>query len=63
MGYETPIVERRGPVGWPILNRPEVLNAQNGRMGRELDADDGEGARAFAEKRDPRRAPPGAGRP
>ncbi|MCE2392342.1 MAG: enoyl-CoA hydratase/isomerase family protein [Proteobacteria bacterium] len=47
MGYETLIVEKRGPVGWLILNRPEVLNAQNGQMGRELplawrelDADD-----------------------
>ena len=46
-GYETLRVERRGPVGWLIFNRPEALNAMNITMGRELgrawkelDADD-----------------------
>jgi enoyl-CoA hydratase/carnithine racemase len=45
--YETLVVERRGPVGWLIFNRPEALNAMNitmgrelGRAWRELDADD-----------------------
>jgi enoyl-CoA hydratase len=44
--YETLIVERRGPVGWLINNRPDQLNAMNSRMRdelgvawRELDAD------------------------
>jgi enoyl-CoA hydratase len=35
-GYDTLIVERRGPVGWLILNRPERLNAMNARMRDEL---------------------------
>jgi enoyl-CoA hydratase/carnithine racemase len=44
--YDTLIVERRGPVGWLINNRPEVLNAMNSHMRdefglawTELDAD------------------------
>jgi enoyl-CoA hydratase len=44
--YETLIVERRGPVGWLINNRPGQLNAMNNQMRdelavawRELDAD------------------------
>ena len=44
--YEHLIVERRGPVGWLINNRPEQLNAMNARMReefagawRELDGD------------------------
>jgi enoyl-CoA hydratase len=44
--YETLIVERRGPVGWLINNRPDRLNAMNAHMRdefalawRELDAD------------------------
>src|SRR3984957_20277554 len=44
---DTLIVERRGPVGWLINNRPERLNAMNALMRdelevawRELDADD-----------------------
>jgi enoyl-CoA hydratase len=44
--YETLIVERRGPVGWLINNRPDRLNAMNALMRdefalawRELDAD------------------------
>ena len=44
--YEHLIVERRGPVGWLINNRPEQLNAMNAAMRdefavawRELDAD------------------------
>ena len=46
--YEHLIVERRGPVGWLINNRPEQLNAMNARMRDEfadawleLDADPG----------------------
>ena len=44
--YERLLVERRGPVGWLIFNRPEVGNAMDARMmteleeaWRELDAD------------------------
>jgi enoyl-CoA hydratase/carnithine racemase len=44
--YEHLIVERRGPVGWLINDRPDQLNAMNARMRdefagawRELDAD------------------------
>jgi enoyl-CoA hydratase/carnithine racemase len=44
--YDTLIVERRGPVGWLINDRPEVLNAMNSHMRdefarawKELDAD------------------------
>jgi enoyl-CoA hydratase len=44
--YETLAVERRGPVGWLIFNRPHVGNAMNHTMmfeleeaWRELDAD------------------------
>ena len=47
MSYETLILERRGPVGWLVLNRPDSLNAHNvtmlselPRAWRELDADD-----------------------
>lgn len=47
MPYETLIVERRGPVGWLIFNRPDSLNSHNIPMLREvpeawaeLDADD-----------------------
>jgi enoyl-CoA hydratase/carnithine racemase len=44
--YETLIVERRGPVGWLVNNRPDQLNAMNAGMRdefevswKELDAD------------------------
>ena len=44
--YETLVVERHGPVGWLINNRPETLNAMNNTMRdefalawRELDDD------------------------
>src|SRR3954452_20054811 len=44
--YDTLIVERRGPVGWLINNRPEQLNAMSSHMRdefaiawKELDAD------------------------
>lgn len=44
--FDTLIVERRGPVGWLINNRPDVLNAMNAHMRdefgvawKELDAD------------------------
>lgn len=47
MSYQTLILERRGPVGWLILNRPASLNAHNVTMltelpqaWHELDADD-----------------------
>jgi enoyl-CoA hydratase/carnithine racemase len=36
--YETLIVERRGPVGWLVFNRPDVGNAMNARMMHELEA-------------------------
>jgi enoyl-CoA hydratase/carnithine racemase len=35
-GYETLIVERHGPVGWLINNRPEQLNAMNSAMRDEF---------------------------
>jgi enoyl-CoA hydratase/carnithine racemase len=34
--YEFLKLERRGPVGWLINNRPEVLNAMNGAMREEF---------------------------
>ena len=44
--YETLKIERHGPVGWLINNRPERLNAMNNAMRdefaeawKELDAD------------------------
>lgn len=36
-GYETLIVERRGPVGWLIFNRPAAGNAMDARMLTELE--------------------------
>ena len=46
MSYRTLVVERHGPVGWLINNRPEALNAMNNEMRdefadawKELDAD------------------------
>jgi len=35
-GYETLLVERVGPVGWLINNRPDALNAMNAKMRDEL---------------------------
>jgi enoyl-CoA hydratase/carnithine racemase len=47
VSYETLVVERRGPVGWLVFDRPEVGNAMDATMlaeleraWRELDADD-----------------------
>jgi enoyl-CoA hydratase/carnithine racemase len=37
MTYETLVVERRGPVGWLIFDRPEASNAMDARMMRELE--------------------------
>jgi enoyl-CoA hydratase/carnithine racemase len=37
MTYETLVVERRGPVGWLIFDRPEAGNAMDARMMRELE--------------------------
>jgi enoyl-CoA hydratase/carnithine racemase len=34
--YETLLVERHGPVGWIVNNRPDQLNAMNSRMRDEL---------------------------
>jgi enoyl-CoA hydratase/carnithine racemase len=36
--YDTLLVERRGPVGWLIFNRPAVGNAMDHRMMDELEA-------------------------
>ena len=36
-GYETLVVERRGPVGWLIFDRPEAGNAMDARMLAELE--------------------------
>ena len=36
--YETLIVERQGPVGWLVFNRPQVGNAMNASMMDELEA-------------------------
>jgi len=38
MGYETLLVEREGPVGWLIFNRPQAANAMDARMMHELEA-------------------------
>lgn len=47
MAYQTLVVERRGPVGWLLFNRPEAGNAMDAvmmaelpRAWRELDEDD-----------------------
>src|SRR5690349_12187988 len=37
MKYETLIVERDGPVGWLIFDRPAAANAMNARMMQELE--------------------------
>jgi enoyl-CoA hydratase len=37
MMYHTLMVERRGPVGWLIFDRPDAGNAMNARMMRELE--------------------------
>jgi enoyl-CoA hydratase len=36
VAYEHLVVERQGPVGWLINNRPEQLNAMNGAMREEF---------------------------
>lgn len=38
MRYTTLLIERHGPVGWLIFNRPEVGNAMDARMLEELEA-------------------------
>jgi enoyl-CoA hydratase len=38
MAYETLIVERRGPVGWLVFDRPDAGNAMDATMFRELEA-------------------------
>ena len=37
-GYETLVVERRGPVGWLIFDRPDRANAMDATMLAELEA-------------------------
>ena len=37
MSYERLIVEKRGPVGWLIFNRPEAGNALDAKMMDELE--------------------------
>ncbi|MHB8669140.1 MAG: enoyl-CoA hydratase/isomerase family protein [Acidimicrobiales bacterium] len=36
MGYDNLIVEKRGPVGWLVFDRPESLNAMNAELMDEL---------------------------
>jgi enoyl-CoA hydratase len=38
MAYETLVVERRGPVGWLIFDRPRAANAMDATMLAELEA-------------------------
>lgn len=38
MNYETLLVERDGPVGWLVFNRPAAANAMDARMMHELEA-------------------------
>jgi enoyl-CoA hydratase/carnithine racemase len=38
MVYETLLVERRGPVGWLVFDRPDARNAMDATMFRELEA-------------------------
>jgi enoyl-CoA hydratase/carnithine racemase len=38
MPYDTLVVERRGPVGWLIFDRPDAGNAMDATMFRELEA-------------------------
>src|SRR5437763_958617 len=38
MAYETLLVERRGPVGWLVFDRPDAGNAMDATMFRELEA-------------------------
>jgi enoyl-CoA hydratase len=38
MAYETLVVERRGPVGWLVFDRPDAGNAMDATMFRELEA-------------------------
>jgi enoyl-CoA hydratase/carnithine racemase len=38
MSYETLVVERRGPIGWLVFDRPDAGNAMNAQMMRELEA-------------------------
>jgi enoyl-CoA hydratase len=37
MDYQTLLVEREGPVGWLIFNRPQAANAMDARMMHELE--------------------------
>jgi enoyl-CoA hydratase len=37
LSYETLVVERHGPVGWLVFDRPEVGNAMDARMLAELE--------------------------
>jgi enoyl-CoA hydratase/carnithine racemase len=42
VAYETLLLERRGPVGWLVFNRPKAGNAMDARMLDELEAAWGE---------------------
>jgi enoyl-CoA hydratase len=42
MGFETLVVERHGPVGWLVFDRPHAGNAMDATMFRELEAAWGE---------------------
>src|SRR3954449_3384313 len=38
MPYETLVIERRGPVGWLVFDRPDAANAMDATMLTELEA-------------------------
>ena len=38
MSYQTLVVERRGPIGWLVFDRPDAGNAMNAQMMHELEA-------------------------
>ena len=64
MAYETLRVERSGPVGWLVFDRPDAANAMDARMMTELETawreldDDPDGARDRQHRRRATRSRP-----